>query len=234
MTPVTDLVIKSYPGDYEWLGYCLRSIQKFCTGFNNVIVMLPRSHPLPLTKETVVLLDAPEGYLQQQVAKLNADRHTQADYVVHIDSDTIFTRPITPEFFFRNGKPVWTVTPFDESDPDEKKAWLHVMVKCLRKMPPYEFMRKCVIPVPRFIYALFREFIEKTHKMTMEQYICSQPGHEFSEYNCLGFFCWLYHRDQFHWNDTSIDGVTNWPWLQKWSWGGLTPEIRNEFERILE
>jgi len=228
--PTVDLVIKSYPADYQWLSLCLRSIQKFATGFNQVIVLLPRSDPLPLTAETVVYLDAPEGYLAQQVAKLNADQHTQADYIVHFDSDMVFTRPVTPDFFFKDGKPIWVVTPFQDK---EMRAWMHVMVKCFHKMPPYEFMRKCSIVAPRWIYAKFREFIQDYHGVTMEQYVMNQPANEYSEYNCLGFFAWLHHREVFHWHDTEIEGC-DWPFRQFWSWGGLTPEIREEIESILK
>ena len=231
--PSTCIVVKSYPKDYPWLAYCLRSIQKFCTGFSEVIVMIPREHPLPLTKETVVLMDAAESYLSQQVAKLNADLHTEADYIVLMDSDCIFTRKVTPDYFFYHGRPAWTVTPFSECSDTERKAWLHVMVKCVQKMPEHEFMRRNCIIVPRWIFPLFRKFIQDTHGMTMEQYVMSQPGHEFSEFNCLGFYAWLNHRDEFHWHDTSIDGIPKWPFQQRWSWGGLTPAIREEMEKVL-
>lgn len=229
MTPVVDIVIKSYPTDYQWLAYCLKSIAKYCRGFNDVIVMLPRSHPLNLTLEKVVLLDAPEGYLAQQVAKLNADKHTQADFVLHVDSDMVFTREVTPDYFFKDGKPIWAIGDFD---PVSKLAWYHVMAKCLQEAPEHEFMRKCAVIAPRWLYSEFRGFIEARHGMSMDAYVMSQPGHEFSEYNCLGFFSWLKHREAFHWHDTLKDGVPEWPWSQKWSWGGLTPDIKAELERI--
>lgn len=242
MTPVVEIVIKSYPKDYEWLSYCLRSIQKFCHGFNGVVVLLPKSAPLVLTAEKVVLLDVEEGYLSQQVAKLNADHHTKADYILHFDSDMIFTKHVTPEFFFRDGKPVWTITPWwdlekgREEQPlvaNTKKPWFGVMAECLLECPPYEFMRKCAVIAPRWIYKDFRDFFLKEHKVSMEEYVMNQPPNRFSEYNCLGFFAWLNHRDKFYWNDTTVDGFPTWPFMQKWSYGGLTPEIRAEFERIL-
>jgi len=220
-----DIVIKSHPADYQWLGYCLRSIQKFATGFNQVIVMLPRSAPLKLTAETVVYLDVDENYLSQQVAKLNADQHTKADYCLHFDSDMIFTRPVTPDYFFKDGKPVWTITQWgDIPGRVEKKAWFHVMAKALQECPPCEFMRKCAIIAPRWLYPEFRKFIEETHGITMDAYVMNQPGHEFSEYNTLGFFAWLKHREKFHWHDTEIDGVPEWPFKQYWSHSGMKHE----------
>lgn len=227
--PSTDLVIKSYPSDYGWLSYCLRSIQKFATGFNNIILLLPRSAPLTLTAETVVLLDTPESYMHQQIAKLNADNHTRADYIVHFDSDMIFTKPVTPEFWFKDGKPTWIHSPFEK----DSEMWKGVMQKCIGQEPPAEFMRRGAIIIPRQLYSLFRAFIQEKHQQTMEQYILSQPGNEFSEYNCIGFYAWLYHHDLFSWHDTAIDGVPEWPFKQFWSWGGMTPVIREEMESIL-
>ena len=177
----TDIVIKSYPKDYGWLAYCLSSIQKFATGFNDIIVMLPRSAPLALTCEKVVLLDTPENYLSQQVAKLNADLHTKADYILHFDSDMIFTRPVTPADFFRKGKPSWAITEWGSiPGKAEKKAWYHVMAKALQEAPPYEFMRKCGILAPRWLYAEFRAFIQETHGISMEAYVMNQPANELS------------------------------------------------------
>lgn len=220
----TAIVIRSHAPDFPWLNYCLRSIQKFATGFSEVIIMVPESqaHLLAhLTAETVVpVFDGQPGYLCQQRDKLNADMHTKADAILHFDSDMIFTKPVTPAFFFRDGKPIWVVTPFKDK---EMRAWLHVMVKCLHQMPPYEFMRKCAVVAPRWIYAEFRQFFKSYHGMTMDDYVMNQPGHEFSEYNCLGFFAWLNFRDKFYWHDTEIEGC-DWPFRQFWSHSGTKHE----------
>lgn len=226
----TAIFIRSYERDFKWLSYCLRSIQKFAMGFSEVIVAIPHGQTLHLTAETVIHVhDGQPGYLCQQADKLNADHHTQADYILHIDSDTYFTAPVTPDFFFKDGKPIWVITPFDKAEDDEKRAWLHVMVKCLREMPGHEYMRKNVMICPRELYSLFREFIQVEHGMSMEAYVMNQPGHEFSEYNCLGFFAWLQHRKDFYWWDTTIDGVLKWPWVQGWSWEKDPEIIKQKF-----
>lgn len=236
-TPRTAIFIRSYAADLPWLSYCLRSIHKFATGFTNIILAVPDTELhlfRHLTAEWVIAVhDGKPGYLAQQAAKMYADNHTEADAILHFDSDMIFTAPVTPEFFFKGGKPVWVITPWTTIYGDEKKAWFHVMAKALRECPPYEFMRKCAIVAPRWIYAEFRTHMEKVHGVPLDAYIMNQPGHEFSEYNCLGFYAWLYHRDKFHWHDTTIDGVPIWPFRQFWSWGALTPEIRNEMEIAL-
>lgn len=228
-----DIVIKSYPADYPWLAYCLRSIQKFASGFNNIIVLLPRSAPLTLTAETVVYLDVEENYMTQQVAKLNADFHTEADFILHIDSDCIFKQPVTPETFMVNGKARWLMTPWADC-PDAEKAWMHVMVKCCRTMPTHDFMRKSTLIVPRWAYAEFRSFIQKTHGVTMDAYVMNQPGRDFSEYNCLGHYLYTNHRDRIHWHDTAVSGHVPQVENQEWSWGGLTSEIKAKLDTLLK
>lgn len=227
-----DIVIKTYPPDYPWLAYALKSIQKFATGFRDVIVMHPRAHTLPLTKEKLVPVDYEENYLTQQVAKLYCDNHTDADFILHFDSDCVLQKPVTPETFMRDGRALWYWRPWEHCCEDEKKAWMHVMVKCLRAFPPGEFMRKSTMMIPRFAYAAFREFMQKTHGWPLDAYIANQPAHEFSEYNCIGAYLHQYHHDRISWHNEIEDGVPEPNERQFWSWGGLTPEIRKELELI--
>lgn len=229
---------RSYEKDFQWLAYMLRSIQKFATGFCEIIVAVPEGQERKLshlTVETVITVhDGQPGYLAQQESKLNADLHTQADYIVTIDSDTIFTRPVTPQTFMRDGKPIWMMTPWDAmKGGDEKKAWMHTMVKAIQECPTHEFMRKCTPMLPRWAYGKFREFMQATHKVTLTEYIMSQPKHEFSEWNSIGFFLYLHHRESFFWWDTTVLGLPEKWENQRWSWGGLTPEIRAEIEAAL-
>ncbi len=153
---------------------------------------------------------------------------------MHFDSDMIFTAPVTPEYFFREGKPVWVKTPWIGLGAADKRTWFHIMAKCLQEAPDAEYMRKGAVVVPRGLYAQFRQFIQDTHGMTMDAYVMRQPGHEFSEYNCLGFFAWLRHREDFYWQDTGIEPSPEWPWKQFWSYGGLTEAVRLEIERALK
>lgn len=228
------IFVKSYPQDYQWLGYCLKSIEKFCTGFHEIVVAIPRSHPLPLTKEKILLLDVPETYLSQQVTKLNADHHCEGDFILHVDSDCVFVKPTTPEDYIKNGKPDWWMADWDSINDGgkTKKAWFHVMAKCLQDCPQYEFMQRVDVCCPRDLYGEFRAFIERTHGIPMDAYVMNQPGHEFSEYNTLAQFCHTYHHDRFNWIDVS-ENKPEPSVRQYWSWGGLTPEIEKEINETL-
>lgn len=229
-----DIFIKTYPRDAEWLVYCLRSIQKFVTGFRDIIVAMPEDMDFPLTLEKIVRLPGPESYLYQQVAKLHADCHTDADCILHIDSDSILAIPVTPETFLREGKPVWLYRPL-HAGSQEEKAWLHVMTKCLGRAPAWEYMCKSTIMVPRAGYGLFRDFVQKRHGMSLDAYVMNQPCNEFSEYNCLGMFLHTFYPGLCHWRNIESEEGPPPRWeRQYWSWGGLTENIRREMEVLLQ
>jgi hypothetical protein len=231
-----DVFIRSYEKDFEWLTYCLRSLAKFAHGFREIVIAVPTGHELQLdhlTRERIVTVnDAQPGYMAQQVTKLTADLHTNADFILHIDSDTILTRPVSPDDFLMHGKPNWLITPWSVLHPDDKLAWYPVMTKCLLESPRFEFMRRNLMMIPRWAYGLFRDEIKRLHGIPMDAYVMNQPGHAFSEYNCLGFFLYLYHHDKVNWIDTTKHLFQTFE-KQAWSWGGITPEIRAEIERIL-
>lgn len=231
----TAIFIKSYRNDFKWLSGCLRSIQKFATGFSEIVIAIPDTDSLDhLTAERVVKVKESEGrgYMFQQSVKMLADAFTDADHILLVDSDCLFTAPVTPESFLTDGKPNWLHTPWANVGDDAKRAWGEVMRKCVGENPPSEFMRRLPQIVPRWALEEFRGFIAKKHGVSLEYYIMNQPGRHFSEFNCLGFFLWLNHHDKINWINTD-DGVPPTVVRQFWSWGGVTPEIKEERKAIL-
>lgn len=197
--PVTDIFIKTFSGDRDYHAYCLASIEKFCTGFRNTVV---------------VDTEHPRGYLMQQSEKLHADLHTDADFILYTDSDTLFNQPVTPETFMVDGKPIWFYTPWT---PELLAAvpWFPVMEKFLGWKPIGEFMRRQPFMVPRHVLPDLRDYCWQKHGRTMEQYI--MDGTAFSEYNCLGAYCWEFFRDDFHWINTDTDEMPPEVVRQFWS-----------------
>lgn len=212
-----DIFIKTREHDFPWLEWCLKSISRYATaqnGFGKVIIL---SETKPQGKFTEfdelggsngfswnLAPDKDPGYLWQQVCKLRADQFTDASFILFDDSDTIFTRPITPDDFIRNGKPIWQYTPLDQARSDQQ-IWVPVMEKFLGRRPQHEFMRRHPFIVPRWAFEEFRTFCKYRHGCNLEDYIMGQavPGSPtalvFSEWNCLGFFLWEYHRDKVEW-----------------------------------
>ncbi len=73
----------------------------------------------------------------------------------------------------------------------------------------------------------------KLHGMSLKEYIAKQPRGQFSEWNAIGAWAYYYAPHHFSFWNTEEKGVPQ-PFVhQSWSWGGLTPEIRDKMERIL-
>lgn len=257
---ITDIFIRTYEKDYEWLFWCLKSIAKFCVGFRKIMVVSPHSSPPWLTAaiyeefagktgmdfQFKMMQDETEdGYLAQQITKMYADvtLDYQPDYILHVDSDVIFTRPTTPQDFFGIAKlPIWYYTPYSAIET----PWQPITEKFMGRRIENEFMRRFPILVPRWLYPRVREFCNKQHGMIISQYIRNQPLRAFSEFNVLGAYAWEFHRSMFdfvntitagqRWDDAQGGMVYEMPEpmaKQYHSWGGITPEIRTEIENTL-
>lgn len=228
------IFIKSYRGDFRWLTYCLRSIQKFATGFKEIVIVIPDTDNLDhLTAERVIKVkESGTPYMFQQAVKMYADTYTDADFISFVDSDCVFTEPVTPETFMTDGKVNWLHTPWEHIADETSKVWREVMRRCVGKDAPAEFMRRHPQMIPRWALEEFRGFVAQKHGVSLEHYILSQPGRSFSEFNCIGFYLWLHHYDKIHWIDTS-EGIPPTVLKQFWSWGGLTPEIEREIKSLL-
>lgn len=212
--PITDIFIKTYSRDHEYLRYCLASIEKFCTGFRQVVVV-DGEHP--------------KGYLHQQYIKLTAHTHTDADFILFTDSDTLFTEPVTPETFMVDGKPIWLHTPWNPALHDAV-PWFAPMTEFAGEEPPSEFMRRQGFMVPRQALEAINLFCWSKHRVSLEDYILSR--NKFSEYNVLGHYCWRFMRDRFHWINTEEEPLPSECVRQFWSWDALDRNLP-EIQRIL-
>ena len=180
-----DIFIKTYPRDKMWHEKCLESVALNCSGFRAIV-------------EDCDQIDG-DNYLYQQVAKLNADTKSTADYFLVTDSDTLFTVKITPDTFFSGSKSIWYYAPKEEvlaADSGTKK-WFDCMERFLGVAPQHEFMRRQPFFVPRWLLQAFRSFCWRKHGMSVRDYVMQQQY--FSEWNCLGFYAYTYHRGAFEW-----------------------------------
>lgn len=96
-----DIVLKTYPGDYEWLPYLYRSIAKYATGWRRLIVIIEEQYDAPPMPEGAKLVRCRryEGTSCPPsrgvpIERLGAWRHTDAEALAFIDSDCVFCRPV--------------------------------------------------------------------------------------------------------------------------------------------
>lgn len=230
-----DLFLKTFCNDAEWLQYLFRSIDKFCEAFRNIVVVCPPSMKLPKCKLPVVRHDREEGekpYLGQQAHKLYADIYSSADLILHIDSDCVFTRPVCPESFCENGKPIWLMTAWEHIDKNAIAAWFPVMLKFFGEPPPFECMRRHPQVIPRWLYPELRGYCLGKHGQTLWNYIHAQENRAFSEFNVAGEFARKFHFDRFAFRNTHTDSFPPDYVRQFWSYGGIE-EVRPIIETIL-
>lgn len=233
----TAIFIKTWVNDFPWLKYCLASIEKFASGYDEIIVAVETQdinqfenqfgNWMHMIKVIPVINPGIDGYMFQQICKLNAWLHTKCDYIQFMDSDCMFTRPVTPDDFIENGKPIILMTKYSSlggSIPWQKPTETYMGSSVL-----YEYMR-----TNGLMY----------HKDTLVQISVYHPNliweikqirdRSFSEFNFIGAFAHKHVANKYAFKDTETDVWEPFPILQKWSWGGLTPEIRDELNLILQ
>jgi len=233
----TDIVIRSYYRDFGWLRYCLRSIERFCSGFNHVLLVVPKSsqeriHRTPFDGvELSFCPDYADDYLGQQVTKLYADTISDADYIVHIDSDCTFRVPVQPADLFCDGRPQLMITPnkFFHINP----PWQGETERALGFQVEYDYMRRHPHIYPRWLYGELRAHIRSVHGRELADYVLAQPPQGFSEFNALGGLAHRRFPDEFSWAQWFSSDYDEQFCRMHWSWGGLTADIRAELEAIL-
>lgn len=233
----TDIFIKTYGGDFEWLKYCLRSIQKFCTGFNEIILVCDEAdkgglEEFGLTRERVEYVPLEfNGYLFQQWIKLNAHSYSESDYILFVDSDCVFTKPTTPNDFIKSGKPMILKTPY-ETIP-EVRFWKELTELTLKEKVEFEYMRRLPLLYRRDTLENCQKHVNELHEGGIKYFISQRPAHEFTEFNLIGAYAEKYEGDKYKFIDTTKNELPETHIHQAWSWGKVSQSKRVELERIL-
>jgi hypothetical protein len=236
--PSFAVFIRSYRKDLEWLRWCLASIERWCSGFAEIVVVVPESSWAWARREGLPAAgarfercpDVRDDYLGQQVTKLLADTYTDADYVVHVDSDCVFRRPTRPADLIAGDRPL--VHHCAAELLGRHRPWQRPTERFLGWPLARDYMRHPPFTFPRWLYAELRELCHARHGVDVERYVLAQPFREFSEFNALAAFAHRFHADRFEWIDVGADGVPDPACVWYWSWGGVTPAIRREIEAL--
>jgi hypothetical protein len=227
--------IRTYPADFGWLTYCLRSIAKHGQGWP-VIVASPsfegfNKPALPVARyATLTTQRHPEGYIDQQITKLRADlgvaeSHPDATHIIHIDSDTVLIDD--PLLLFKGEKPYLLYTPYRDLPP-EVQVWKRATERHLGVSVENEYMRRLPLVYPVGVYAAARQRLEMVGGPSWPSRIVAR---EFSEFNVLGVVAHGAFMRDFEWVDTTRQGLPPNVALQHWSWGGIEKH-RDELERL--
>lgn len=228
------IFIKTCLRDIEWLKYCLRSIAKFCSGFDEIVIVAPeheRQHfdKFGFTVERIVFQKeiTRDGYTWQQIVKLNADQYTSAKRILFVDSDCVFFMPVTPEYFLKDGKPYLLYTAY--SSLGDSVPWKKGTEYVMGQPIEYEFMRRHPMMHNRDTLIDFREFILDHFRIPCREFMLRNcHKRSISEFNVLGAYAYAFKRHDYIWYDTENDQYPASCLHQFWSYGGTTGEMNKE------
>lgn len=196
--PSYALFIRTYSPDAERLSYCLRSIGKFCTGFDEVVVTCPPDSETAIRPVVEAFPFAafkladphPFDYIGQQITKLHADRYCSADFIFHIDSDCLFNRPFRPDLYFSDGLPILYHRAYAYFYENGRNVpWQGVTSYFLRRQVDLEYMALFPLVYPRDLYPALKNWFERTHGFgygALTAHLAFQRY--FSEFNLMGAF----------------------------------------------
>lgn len=226
------LFIKSYRKDFEWLKYALKSIHKFCSGYEEIVIVVP-DHDLEELKTFATngeklfgVQEYGEGYLFQQMIKMNAHNFTECEYIQYTDSDCIFHTPTKPDDYFQDGKPVMLKTRYGNLEGAE--MWRSVVYDALGFLPDWEYMRRHMLIYHRETLMNIQKIFPK-----MNDYVMTRPGRHFSEFNVMGAFADKYEPERYVWKDTATTEFVPEKLKQFHSYSQYTKENIELIERML-
>ena len=236
----TDILIVSCAKHFAWLRYALLSCKRFATGFRQIKILIPSEDLEAMTPLLTELSqrdgigskvqcydDWPgKGFLRHEHVIMSSDECTDADFVCHIDSDCMFTEPVTPEDYFVNGKPIlvhasyhWLVT----TQQANLIMWQDASEVALGWRPTEETMRLHPAVHYRKTYAKTRECIEAHTKMPLADFMASGRN-EFPqdrvEFPVLGAVAWKFFHNDYHWLNQETG---QWPYQKLTQFWGHAP-----------
>jgi hypothetical protein len=237
----TDIQIVSCAKHFPRLKYCLRSIDRFAKGFRQVKLLVPHEDLTALTAllsefstSTNIEIriktydDWPgKGFLRHEHVIMCSDQFSDADFILHFDSDCVFTAPITPEDYMIADKPVlmyasyhWLVT----SQQANLGMWQATVQNAIGGTSVNEFMRRHPAIHHRKTYAKARECIQAHTGKDPADYIksCEEAFPQgFCEFNTLGEVAWRHFPpgDYRFWNQETEGFIKPNNVVQFWSHG---------------
>lgn len=255
--PKTEILIVTYAKDFKWLEYCLKLIDKYCSGFQGVTV----AHPVSQRKLFYSLHnrfkfrlrlhedDEPEGKgMLWHMAKMAQADHIvepDAEFVMHLDADCMYHTPTTPADYFTDGRPDYLVRSWESLKDgngvvSDCAQWFKPTMNQLGFKPQVYSMCRHPTVFPIKFYALYRHWIQEAHPgVSFMDYMLSGRNafpQDRMDWTAMGAFAYEFMRDEFNWIDVGAPGAVVPKDRQRthWSHGGIKPEIKAEIEGFLK
>jgi hypothetical protein len=260
----TDIFLVTYPGDYPWLPFLFRSIARNVTGWRRVVVVIEMNDdPAPvadaLTKAGIHPLwwrielcrqyrGTPDcsGMTGQQIEKLHAWSYTNANRILFVDSDCVFSEKIdlVNSPYVRTDRPIVVYSPWHKvpghvvQTPEGPKEaspqkWFEPTRQVLGFVPPVEAMRQAPYVYPGWFLHKLWEFLGGEDRLKTFEH----PN----EFNCMGNYAMAEYPEHFTFIEQFAPDcpplqVANF-WSHEYRLAGFKdplehPRIRAEMERL--
>lgn len=227
------IFIRTFKRDIVWLDYCLQSIHKNLKGWDEIIICIPENqkHHLIHVKDAKIILSPVfnDDYIGQQISKLLAYQHAAHNYILFVDSDLVFLPEANVSDLLREDLPIIGKERYSQPKYPAVRKWQPVVEKLFGEKPEWEYMGLNASSrlYHRSTLAAFHQ-----HFPSIVDYAQCQPKHKFSEFNFLGFFAEKFEPKKYCFIDIHDEKVPAIKARQFWSWGGITPEIEAELNKL--
>jgi hypothetical protein len=218
MTPKVSMLWVTYGRDLQFFKWSLLSVQKFCTGFCEHVVVVPSCDVASFQAfngmvdnfRVVGFDECPgKGMLHHEALIMSADKFCTGDYVLHVDADVIFWEPTKPEDYFVDGKPVLYRELFENFRTKHplRYGWKYCVIDALGIDPEFEVMVRHPAIHPIWLYRFCRDAVEAhTQRDFMEYMLAGKNDFPQSraEFPTLGAYAYTYHPAKYHWVDFTV------------------------------
>jgi hypothetical protein len=208
MLATIDVVIRSYYRDLQWLSLALASIERFAVGHRRIVVIVPEAtlHRVDLSAldRTNVQLHScrnyVDDYLGQQITKLHADLYTDADVILHLDSDNVFVAPCDLRQRLFDGDRLRMT--FDTNPAREGLDARRISpIRFLDRSIPWDLTAGPPMTAPRYLYSGLRSFCHQAHGMSITEYAHAASTDRFCEFALLRGFALVQESKRYAWLD---------------------------------
>lgn len=234
------IFIRTYKRDVAWLDFCLQSIHQNLHGWDEIVVAVPEgqeSHLRYLGDERRVSTSYfREDYLGQQVAKLQAHRHVESDYVFLVDSDVVFLPGAHVSDYFDGGRPriltkAWPASFSAHPPPAARDVSLTrklAIERLLGAQMPFSFMQGHGARLfRRSTFAALEQRLPH-----IEEHTRGITRKEFSEFELLGLFTFLTEQEQYSFVDADRVAAGTYHTRQFWTVDGITKDAEEELAAL--
>lgn len=237
----TDIFIKTYLGDIDFLEYNLKSIKKFATNYNEIVIVSDNLFRFEQYGLPIKFIHEPirqyktnykyhsKGYFNQMLVKMNALNYCSTDRVFMLDSDMILKDYVD----VGNLETIWFTRKWDNTlETDHEKTW---------KTSSELFYNQSTVDTmtsPGWIYTrhhmnCLKQWCQDTYNKSIEDYFkqCNIP---ISEFEIMGNFLHCIDKLDYKLVDVYSPEYEKYkfPIYQCWSYGGIN-QYKEELDSIL-